>query len=181
MVHIKNRKTIAIIFYTVIFIVVAGIIIYGVVSFNIEKQQTNKIETVNAVDLCNGQYNTDYFKLIINNDEYVLASNNANNYFSGTCEKYSGDEIKKYVSDTQIYKTGLNPSKINYNNLVLIKLKFNEHIYENNVEYYNESINRSNNDYFSFLIYFINDNGKIYSAAHCIDDISEVDLSQSYF
>lgn len=161
---------------------IIGVTIFGIVSFKSEAKITKEIDTIDVLSLCDGQYDTGDFHLIVNENNYTLLSNDENNYFSGTCEKYTGNDISKYLSDAGIYQTGLNPDKINYNNLVYLKLNFNEHVYDGNIEYFNHEINNADVDYIQFLIYFVNnDDGNTYAAAHCLDDITISNMSQSYF
>lgn len=128
------------------------------------------------------------------NGEYVLTLQEDGIYsLNGAAEKSSpytfsggyiykaGQDVLDVISKSDIYKAGLNPYKINMDNLFIIKADYGEHNIPGGTEYYNKEIHDYSDPSFYFLVYFKRSNDKIYTSVHPLTDLSTVSFENSYF
>lgn len=124
----------------------------------------------------------DFHLSLDKNGNYILLSKDKSSQFIGKYQMKSGQEAISMLGEKNIREMGLNPKKININNLYIIKANYNEHLLTDGVEYYNSDIHDPDDNAFYFAIYLKQgDNKQILSAVHAITNIDEVEFKSSYF
>lgn len=192
----KNKTNtflnIIIIIFSISFVVFSAVYIANSLSFsksNIELKElgANNANSEQAVDV-SSIFSTiadeDYSLKLEEDGVYTLVKNSDNNAlypFSGGYVYKTGQDVLNVVPENDICKAGLNPEKINLNNLFVVKADYGQHNIPNGVEYYNKEIHDIEDPSFYFLIYFKQNNDKTYVAIHPLTDLSNVDFETSYF
>lgn len=129
------------------------------------------------------EYNGDGFILSLTEQgDYVLVGNDATYQFTGKYVVKHGKEAIQAVGEDTIKKAGLNPKKINTNNLYAVSCNYNEHYFKDGTEYYNGKIQNADDSAFYFLIYFKQSQSQDFvSAVHYLGDIATVKFENSFF
>ena len=111
-----------------------------------------------------------------------MFGNDATYQFTGKYVVKRGQEAIQAVGEDTIKKAGLNPKKINTNNLYAVSCNYNEHYFKGGTEYYNGKIQNADDSAFYFLIYFKqSQNQDFVSAVHYLGDIATVKFENSFF
>lgn len=129
------------------------------------------------------EYNGDGFILSLTEQgDYVLVGNDATYQFTGKYVVKRGQEAIQAVGEDTVKKAGLNPKKINTDNLYAVSCNYNEHYFKGGTEYYNGKIQNADDSAFYFLIYFKqSQNQDFVSAVHYLGDIATVKFENSFF
>lgn len=192
----KNKTNtflnIVIIIFSISFVVFSAVYITNNLSFgksDIELKElgANDASSEQAVDI-SSIFSTiadeDYSLELEEDGVYTLVKSSDDNAlypFSGGYVYKTGQDVLSVISEGDICKAGLNPEKINLNNLFVIKADYGQHNIPNGVEYYNKEIHDIEEPSFYFLVYFKQNDDKTYVAVHPLTDLNSIDFETSYF
>lgn len=194
---IKNNKTINIILNSIIVLLLGLAITFSGLyananlptnkgSISVRELGVNNASLEEPVDLSllYGTFsNEKYFLTLSEDNTYILGKTiNVTSpcSFSGKYEYKTGQDILSVITKDDIYKSGLNPEKINLDNLFLVKADYNKHGLRNDIEYYLNK-NDSTNSSFYFLIYYKRSGDNLYKSLHPLTNLNSINFEKPFF
>ena len=128
------------------------------------------------------EYQMDNYTLTLSEDGiYQIKENSVPYSFSGGYIYKHGEEILDLYSKKDLLKMGINPKKVNLNNLYAIKADYGEHTIPGGTEYYNSNIHEAKDNSFYFFIYFKNDEDKTFVGVNAPEKIKNINFERSFF
>lgn len=184
--------TVNIVFLIVFSVVFSAFFIKSNMGFILEKSNAPAItignndasEETNIPQRClYREFNDRGFSLLLDeNKNYILSSKQSQYQFSGKYTFINGEKILEEFDAQDLMRKGLNPKRINLNNLYLIKANYDTHYFANGNEYYDANVHNPDDNCFCFLIYFKQElNGEFLTAISPVSEISQPNFNLSYF
>lgn len=128
------------------------------------------------------EYQVENYTLSLSEDGvYQIKENSVPYSFSGGYIYKHGEEILDLYTKKDLLQLGINPKKINMENLYAIKADYGEHTIPGGTEYYNSNIHEAGDNSFYFFIYFKNDEDKTFVGVNAPEKIKNINFERSFF
>ncbi|MGN0005017.1 MAG: hypothetical protein ACI37Z_03420 [Candidatus Gastranaerophilaceae bacterium] len=128
------------------------------------------------------EYQVENYTLSLSEDGvYQLKETSVPYTFSGGYIYKHGEEILDLYTKKDLLQIGINPKKINMENLYAIKADYGEHTIPGGTEYYNSNIHEANDNSFYFFIYFKSSEDKTFVGVNAPEKIKNINFERSFF